>query len=51
MTRKYQLDLWLDAQVINDFYGQRIVRHGRNILRTPETKRRYPLIDDPPLDN
>jgi hypothetical protein len=45
ITRQYQLDLWLDAQVINEFYGHRIVRRGCNILRTPEMKRRYPQIN------
>ena len=48
-TRQYQLDLSLDAGVINDFYGRRIVRPGRNILRTLEMRRRYPNINSPSL--
>ena len=50
-TPQYQLELWLDAQVINEFHGRRIVRRGRNILRTPEMRRRYPQINNPPLDD
>jgi hypothetical protein len=51
MTRHYQLDLWRDAQVINDFFRRRIVRRGRNILRTPEMKRPYPQIDNSTWDD
>jgi hypothetical protein len=50
-TRQYQLEQRLDAQVINEFHGRRIVRRGRNILRTPEMRRRYPQINNPPLDD
>ncbi len=50
MTRQYQTDLRLDAQVINEFYGRRIVRRGCNILCTQEMKRLYPHINTN-LDN
>jgi hypothetical protein len=46
----YQEDLWTDARIINDYFGKRIRNSGRNILRTPEMKMRYPEIDNPPFE-
>jgi hypothetical protein len=41
----------LDGRIINEHYGQRIRRSGRNILRHPKMKRLYPQIDNPePID-
>lgn len=46
----YQRHLDHDARAIADS-AQRAVQRGRNILSTPELKRRYPQIDNPPTDD
>ena len=47
----YQADLAHDARTINDYYGKRIRHYGcRNILRTPEMRRRYPQVNTQPYD-
>lgn len=48
---KKEFNRLLDARIINEHFGQRICRPGRNILRHPKMKRLYPHIDNPePID-
>lgn len=47
LTDEYQQNLGLDAYIIHQTLNQRVRRSGRNFLRTPELKRRYPDIDNP----
>lgn len=43
----YQTELRRDARHINDYFGRRIRNSGcRNLLRTPELRRRYPQINN-----
>lgn len=41
-------DFQHDARVIEEYLTKRVRRSGRNLLRTPEMKRAYPEIDNPP---
>jgi hypothetical protein len=45
----YQLSLAIDARTVNDYYARRMRHTGcRNILRTPELRRRYPHVNSQP---
>lgn len=48
-TQEYQGHLRRDAGIIRDAM-HRVRRTGTNILSTPEMKRRYPHIDNPPRE-
>ena len=49
-TPKYRRLLARDVSIIREYYTSRVRHSGRNILTTPEAKRRYPEIDNPPVD-
>lgn len=49
MQDDYQSDLALDRRTIDDYTRRRIINSGcRNILRTPDLRRRYPEINSQP---
>jgi hypothetical protein len=39
-----------DGRIINEYFGKRIRRSGRNILTDPKMKKKYPDIDNPQWD-
>lgn len=45
--QNYSQNLLRDARIIRDNLSNRGRMSGRNILSTPELKRRYPAIDNP----
>ena len=49
-TPEYRRLLARDVSIIREYYTRRLRYSGRNILTTPEAKRRYPEIDNPPVD-
>ena len=46
LSSEYQSSISHDAQIIND-RERGLRRSGRNLLNTPEMKRRYPTVDNP----
>lgn len=50
MQSDYQNAQARDARIIKQFYAERVVRSGVNILTTPELQRRYPQINTPARD-
>lgn len=41
-----ELNRILDGRTINEYYGKRIRKLGRNILRDAKMKKKYPHIDN-----